>query len=210
MSSHSWGIDADHCVRIEEGSPDTNFDVAEPDACIIGSSSADKGQSFDSLYIYDFSGMIPAGSTINSAQLRVYGTARAGDPSLQTWQMTRIQTEWAVETVTWTTRPIQDDTVRDEDAGINTIGGWDTVDIPIVVNDAIDNRSSVLDLYVHQVTVDDDVWLQTTRGAYLDIDWTPPGAPSIKAISGVAWGSVKKVSGVAEASIKKVSGVSAQ
>ena len=75
------------------------------------------------------------------------------------------------------------------------------------VQDALDSRSSVLNVILEILSSASDYFWDCIQGTHgLHIDWTPPVTHDIKKVSGVAWASVKVVGGEPVAHVKKLAG----
>lgn len=234
MATADWQIDAD--TWMTDLNPDSN-DGAGDTIFVMFVTAKETAEVQRSLARVDFSGTIPAGSTIDSAdfyQWQVGGVADA-DARYRYYKVLRAWVEgeatWNIWSTgnNWTTGGCEgwgtdaNVSIYSEDFQHPTYlipGPPDMsfyVDVKDMVIDAIANESSVLSMVCHRTAgaTDNDWQARSTEYVtvahrpYLRIVWTPPGAAVAKKISGVAWANVKQVSGVAEASIKKVSGVQA-
>jgi len=223
------------------GSQDTTLEQLLPtspqDASLITVGLRDKTDSeARGILMADFSEDIAAGSTINTADLKMYVGEVVGETG-GTYHGTRIRrTDWEETWATWLYYKYEEvewslagcaNDPGDVDLAVLfdatwtvTATGWKTVDVTDFLQDALDNRSGVFNARLNlTITIEEGqeayhVFRDSESGDpyqwYILVDYTPPvGAPKIGKISGEDWTNVKAVSGVAEASCEAVSGVQA-
>ena len=211
MTSQAWVFT--HDTYIDQNYPDTNYGSGT--SIFVGAHYSKGITEMRGLERVDFSGVIPAGSTINIARFETYHVSDIGPWDDQTYEVDRYTDyTWDELDPTWNNKSAYDASHCDQ--GLWIAGGNLSIylDVINIVNDAIASHSSIFNALIRMYSVaGEECWeswqSKEVGNAYknqLYIEWTPPGAGHILKIAGVAWADVKSICGVPVVSVKKVAG----
>lgn len=183
----TYNCDAD-CL-LDSGSPSTNRDGWDVYVWYFGGKTA---LTWRSVLRWDdiITGRILAGSTIESADLELYIEVAAGTP--ENFSVLRLTNPWAEGTVTWNSRdfsnawstPGGDYSSPSAVHAMPTSTGTAGFDITELVQDALDNRSGLLDLLIKSTNESGVDGFQAdhlgglNHPARINVTWSSPKGPS--------------------------------
>lgn len=186
LGTVSLNLDPATDTYVDSQSPTTNFYTSN----LMKAKSYVEGWKAGSLIKFNLSA-IPAGSTINSANLKLYQYACWGEPQNPHWiTVSKVDADWAENTVTWNTKPANGSITRNSSAAADCPAtptynkGYSTFDITYVVQNLV-NTPPNYGFFVHNQASSTTYWkmyyqkdqVTPSYTPKLEITYTPPAAP---------------------------------